>query len=409
MNLVKAQLVQVTFDEKNKTKDVPNARNVAVQFNPDSLKVSLSNQLSGSDQSGASAIQYVGSGTSKLSFDLWFDVTNPEHTQRPVGKNGGKTGEIPDDVRKLTREVAFFIEPKKDDKDPKKYIPPGVRFIWGTFLFDGIMESYNEELSYFSEDGRPLRSKVSVSLTQRQIKFDFSPEDKKNKPKQQAQQNDTAADVAARGGNPENWPAMAASNGIENPRFVPPGTVLDTSAAAGIGGVAGAGFSAGAALGASGGFSAGASVAGGVGGNLGFGGAASGAGFGASAAGSLGGGLRAGAAAGAGIGGAAGIGGGAGIGAGVGGGFGGGLGAGGGIGVGASVGFGGGATAGVGATAGFSAGAGTSLGGFATSLSRGVAGVTASVSAPTVNATIGGAASSATAKAHASFDLRLRR
>jgi hypothetical protein len=406
MTLVKAQLVQVQFDKDNKTKDVPNARTVPVQFNPDSLKVSLSNQLSGNDNAGASAIQYVGSGTSKLTFDLWFDVTTPEHNQRPVGDSG----EIPDDVRKLTEEVAFFIKPEQDKKNSKQFIPPGVKFIWGRFLFAGIMESYNEELSYFSEDGRPLRSKVSISLTQRAIKFDFPPKPNadEDKPRQEAKQNDTAADVAARGGDPENWPAMAAANGIENPRSIPPGTVLDTSAAAGIGGSAGAGFSAGAALGASAGFSAGAPVAGSAGGGLGFGGGSAGAGFGAGASGSLGGGLRAGAAGGAGAGG--GIGGGAGFGGGIGGGIGGGVGGGVGFGAGASAGFGGGATAGFGgATAGFGTGATASLGGISGGLSRGSAGVSAGFSAPTVNATLGGAASSATSKAHASFDLRLRR
>src|SRR6187399_569840 len=109
--LVKAQLDEVVFNADNEAKVPPKARSVPVQFNPDSLKVSLSNQVAGGDQSGTPAIQYVGAGTSKLSFDLWFDVTNPEH-QKP----GGKPEDAPNDVRKLTAEVAFFITPKEEPK-----------------------------------------------------------------------------------------------------------------------------------------------------------------------------------------------------------------------------------------------------------------------------------------------------
>ena len=210
--LVRAELRQVVFNEKNDAKVLPGGKSVEVQFNPDSLKVSLSNQVAGSDNSKTPAIQYVGAGTSKLSFDLWFDVTNPAHNRKP-----GKAA--PDDVRRLTKEVAFFIDPKEDPKDSKKFIPPGVRFLWGTFLFYGIMESLNEELSYFSEDGRPLRAKLSVSLTQR--KFQFLIEDarggtaknaaKASKPLSPAKGNKPLSKLAG-----ERWPAVAADNGIEN-------------------------------------------------------------------------------------------------------------------------------------------------------------------------------------------------
>jgi hypothetical protein len=410
--LVKAQLSQVVFNEKNEATVPDNAKSVPVQFNPDSLKVSLSNQVAGADQSGTPALQYVGAGTSKLSFDLWFDVTNPAHNLKPEEK----PEDAPNDVRKLTQEVAFFINPEKDKKDPKKFIPPGVRFQWGTFLFLGIMESLNEELSYFSEDGRPLRAKLSVSLTQRKIQFLFN-DVGKDTPKEEATEGDTAADVAGKNGDPENWPAIAAANGIENPRSIAPGTVLDMSAAAGLSGGVGAGFSAGAAFSASAGFSAGAGIGASASAGVGVGasagasagigagasaGASAGIGAGAGASGALGGGLRAGVSGGLG----AGVSGGAGIGAGIGGGagIGAGAGIGGGIGGGAGIsgGIGGGISGGIGAGGSIGAGAG---------ISGGFGGITAGAggSAAGFNASIGGAAASATAKANASFDLRLKR
>jgi Contractile injection system tube protein len=379
-NLVKARLEEISWDKDNHV--IEGKKKLRVQFNPDSLKVNFANQTSGGDQRGGSAIQFVGSGTTKLSFDLWFDVTNPEHNTRRI------QGLIPDDVRLLTQEVAFFITPNKDPKNKDKFVPPGVKFLWGRFLFEGIMESLSEELSYFSEDGRPLRAKVSVSLTRQEIQFKFGAPQKGNqaastaksgRPRKQVKQGDTAPKVAGESGNADNWPAMAAANGIENPRLIPPGTVLDVSAAAGLG--AGAGIGGGASIG----FGASASAGAGIG-------------LSASASGALGGGLRAGAAASAG--------------GGIGGGIGGGASAG--LGGGASAGIGGGASAGLGAgiSGGFGGSAGVS-GGFSAGVSGGASvglgGVSGGIQTTGGSASFGGAAASASARANASFDLRLRR
>lgn len=393
--LVKARLEEISWKGQKGQTVVEGQHRIPVQFNPDSLKVSLSNQTSGGDQRGGSAIQFVGSGTTKLSFDLWFDVTNPKLNERQV------KGSIPDDVRRLTEEVAFFMAPND------KGAPPGVRFVWGRFLFEGIMESLNEELSYFSEDGRPLRAKVSVSLTRQDVRFQFKAPPKQ----QQAQQGDTVPDLAGAAGDPEKWPAVAAANGVENPRQLEPGSVLDTRAAAAAGG--GLGFGGGAAAG----FGAGASAGAGIGASAGAGAAF---GAGAAAGGALGGGLRAGAGAGAGagIGAGGGVGAGAGIGGGASAGFGGGASFGGSAGFGGGAGFGGSASFGGTATFGGGSSFGTSVGGGAFGGSAGfggggiaVGGTSASVSAPIVtgSASIGGAAGSANARANASFDLRLRR
>src|SRR5256884_5366282 len=162
-SLVKAQLQQL--DEKfNK---VDGGKEVPVQFNPETLKVSFSNQLAtpanAGDQKGSAARQFVGAGTTKLSLQLWFDVTVP----------GSKSV---DDVRKLTQEVAFFITPLKDKKDATKLIPPGVRFLWGSFQFDGLMDSLEESLEFFSSEGRPLRASMTLNLSQQKItRFTFRP------------------------------------------------------------------------------------------------------------------------------------------------------------------------------------------------------------------------------------------
>src|SRR3954469_19896288 len=84
---------------------------VKVQFNPETLKVSFANQVvppgnpGAQDQRGNST-QFVGKGTTKMSVQLWFDVTSvlPEDKKNVT------------DVRDLTKEVIHFITPKKSDQ-----------------------------------------------------------------------------------------------------------------------------------------------------------------------------------------------------------------------------------------------------------------------------------------------------
>jgi len=239
--LAKAELRQLDANFNN---EINTDKATKVQFNPDSLKVSFANQIaapSGSgDQNGPQARQFVGAGTTKLSVTLYFDVT----AELPV--------ELPqvDDVRKLTSRVAYFITPTSEGSGRStKYIPPSVRFIWGTFQFDGIMESMEETLEIFSFEGRPLRASVAIALTQQKItEFKFTegitapptvtrrggpapgtapmteaPAGSNVQNLAASQPGGSGGALGANGG----WQAIASANGIENPRFLDPGQLID--------------------------------------------------------------------------------------------------------------------------------------------------------------------------------------
>lgn len=259
-NLEKASLTEISWDDND---PVEGDHVVQVQFNPESLKLALTNQNASGDQRGGAAIQYIGSGTSKLSFDLWFDVTS----------GSGR------DVRDLTNEVVFFMTATTRNQQGE-FIPPGVRFLWGSFLFEGIMDSLNEDLEYFSEDGRPLRAKLAISLSRQEIRYEAGRQQSgsgvgsnvASRNNQQVQDGRSVSDVAGK-----NWAPVAAANGIENPLDLAAGTILDLSANASIGASlsAGASFSGGLSASASlgGGLRAGASggISGGINGGIGAG------------------------------------------------------------------------------------------------------------------------------------------
>lgn len=251
-------------------------KRVTVQFNPETLKVAFANQVvppttnaaaaGAGDQRGTAAIQFVGKGSTKLSAQLWFDVNAvlPQDQQSVT------------DVRDLTKEVAFFITPKPAPNQPDKFIPPGVRFLWGSFKFDGIMDALEETLEFFSNQGVPLRASLNLSLVQQNIQFAFA-ENRPTpppgaatgpggatpgtQPLTQAPAGASLQGLAA--GTGKSWQAIASANGIENPRLLATGQLLNLNAGVGLGGSASLGgsvnLSGGASLGSAGGLTGGVS------------------------------------------------------------------------------------------------------------------------------------------------------
>jgi hypothetical protein len=240
--LAKAKLIEL---DQQFTQEKSGGQQVEVQFNPESLKVSFANQIvqpQGGDQSaGTAGRQFVGAGTTKLALQLWFDVTAME--QDPV-----------DDVRRLTQKVVYFMTPQKADADPKKLAPPGVRFQWGSFLFDGMVDGLEETLEFFSPAGKPLRANVNLTLSQQKIlKSEFEGDGRVpalagHAPLNAAKQNDSVQNMAAKKGNPD-WQSIARAHDIEDPLRLAPGQLIDLNAGLTLGGGAnvslGASFSAG--------------------------------------------------------------------------------------------------------------------------------------------------------------------
>lgn len=230
VNLAKAELHQLDAEYAN---EINPEHNVKVQFNPESLKVSFANQIQtpqgAGDQRGTPAQQFVGAGTTKLSLQLWFDVNAPQD------------GEIVNDVRKMTEKISYFITPTPDAKDNKKFLPPAVRFIWGSFQFDGLMESLEETLDFFSSDGIPLRASMTLNLTQQKIdqyKFPKAAPTRLalpgTRPLTPAAADSTMQNlIGGTGGNSGDWQAIAAANNIENPRLLQPGQLIDLNASIG--------------------------------------------------------------------------------------------------------------------------------------------------------------------------------
>jgi contractile injection system tube protein len=276
--LVKAELwplKQPKGDAKRLVLDKDRPK-VVVQFNPASLKIERrSNTARGGLTANAQHRQYPSAEPATLSFDLEFDTAE-----------GDANGQ-PQDVRDLTKPVRQFVEPP-DTKTGEP--PPRVCFIWGTFSFVGIVTQVTEDLDYFSATGMPLRAKLSLSITEQDLKFEqdakgagardannatspgggpantgpAAPPDPNPVQSVTAQAGESVQQLLARSGaDPAAWrTAMAGPAGqFESPLALPPGQEVLLGAQASAGG--GIGISAGFAVQAD--TSAAASLAGALG------------------------------------------------------------------------------------------------------------------------------------------------
>ena len=225
MTLVKATL---TLVDRNGTET---GKPVEVQFNPQSLRLSRRSMgATGLQREGSAGAQQtqVANSTSysaSLSVELMFDTST-------TGKN----------VQDSTLAVASMMARNPQGNNSAGAPVSPVRFQWGVFVFYCRIDSMDETLDYWSDQGVPLRSTVTLSLNE--VSLDQRP------PLPSAPAGSGAGAGAGLGGGIGAGFSAGLSAGV--------GVSAGVSAGASFG--ASAGFSAGAGFGASAGFSAGAAV-----------------------------------------------------------------------------------------------------------------------------------------------------
>lgn len=243
-------------------------------FNPQSLRISYRTQGTGSSSRASvgqgaengtktgSSNQRTGYTTSLSSLELLFDTS--------------ETGE---DVRNKTLKIARMLHL------PNSNSAPTVIFQWGSFHFRGTIDSIDETLDYFSEEGKPLRATVSISMSMNEERKDAAAGGAAGgaaglgagagfsagisagigagigggisagvgvsagagfsvgasvsagvtvgtTPLTLAQAGESLQTLAGRAG--VDWRTVAAANNIDNPRLVQPGTVVDLNASASL-------------------------------------------------------------------------------------------------------------------------------------------------------------------------------
>ncbi|MEP7054481.1 MAG: phage tail protein [Actinomycetota bacterium] len=139
-----APLVRAEFRELDARfeREINQDRWVSAQVNPQSIDLTYANP---EPRAG-------GPGSATLALELWFDESEVQANGQPL------------DVGDLTGALAYFITPRAAGHG-RELQPPAVRLTWGTFVFDGHVDSLQQSLEFFGPDARPGRVRVCLTMS----------------------------------------------------------------------------------------------------------------------------------------------------------------------------------------------------------------------------------------------------
>jgi hypothetical protein len=210
MPLVKATITDVSHADSDPSKKV-----VTVLFNPTDLSVERSSHYASMPVPGLSMpiLQYIRGEADILHLELFLDRID-------------QNSDVEDDIAQLQGFVTI---------DSALHAPPVAEFAWGKFSFTGVVTSLRQKMTLFSEDGRTLRARMTMSLRSYKAAEVQLRELKLSSPDRThirvLREGETLAHIAFEVyGDPRMWRPIALANGIERPRFVAPGTPLSIPA-----------------------------------------------------------------------------------------------------------------------------------------------------------------------------------
>jgi hypothetical protein len=218
MPLQRAEIEVIDLDAEGYRRSGRTETRFPVQFNPQTLRFSKGAQIAEIAVYGLDAplLQYVRGQAETLSVELFFDATD-----LGMGEGVPGVGEIDSRFYQLVKQQSHL------------HATPRVVFRWGLgFAFRGIVERVERSFELFAPDGTPLRATFSLSLKEYRSLEEQIAALKLSSPdftqRVVALQGDTLQGLAARHlGDPGQWTAIAAANGIEDPLEPPAGLPLE--------------------------------------------------------------------------------------------------------------------------------------------------------------------------------------
>lgn len=196
-------------------------------FNPNELSIEKSNQFAEVDIPGLSApvFQFVRGNARTVTMDLFFDTYEMGldvrlFTDRITGWDAGSMfSGIPDVAKGLM------------DIDSELHAPPVCLFIWGTYIFQCIVERVTKKFTMFLPEGIPVRATLNVTLKEyREVDVQVRELDLHSADITKSwvvKHGDSLWSIAdTEYGNPKEWRRIASANKITNPRELEPGRQL---------------------------------------------------------------------------------------------------------------------------------------------------------------------------------------
>jgi hypothetical protein len=176
-------------------------------------------------------LQFVRGQNEKITLELFFDTTKHGMVDPVV------------DVRTETSKIYQLLK-----VDSETHAPPRCELFWGEggmlFCHDEspfslcVVESMSEEFNLFSPSGIPLRAKLNVTFreykTIEEQLFETPRHSSTRTKVRRLRRGESLSHLAwLEYRDPGQWRLIAEANDVDNPRLVPPGTVLKIPRGAG--------------------------------------------------------------------------------------------------------------------------------------------------------------------------------
>ena len=209
---------------------------IKVQFNPASYSITKSVTWGGTTTEASEAGKkcagtnkklnaptkhFGGGGSRTLTFDLFFDVTEPVN------------GEQVKDVRVKTNELVKLTRIERTGENKGK--PPVCTISWGgsdgsgisDLPFRGVITNLTQKFTLFDGQGNPLRAELGVTFTE----FINPTKDQKETDPEFTthivRRGDTLSSIAAKMySKPVLWRVIANANNVDDPRGIEIGRAL---------------------------------------------------------------------------------------------------------------------------------------------------------------------------------------
>ncbi|MGN0706429.1 MAG: LysM peptidoglycan-binding domain-containing protein [Faecalibacterium sp.] len=225
---------------KLKIKNLSSKKSFSVLYNPQSY--SIERGVRYSEQAGldtnAPSVQFINGSAETLHMELFFDsfsagaevggslADRAKFTGNSVLPSAAKQL----DVRKYTSKVYDLML-----IDPSLHVPPLLKLEWSSLQFEGHLISCKQNFTKFNERGVPVRAKLDCVFRQyikpseiAKLEPVGSPDTAKFRT---VCEGDSLWAIAAREyGQSSLWREIARVNGIENPRQLETGMVLQIPA-----------------------------------------------------------------------------------------------------------------------------------------------------------------------------------
>jgi hypothetical protein len=211
--------LQIIKEKKGANLDFDRNEPIVALFNPNKLVISKS--VAWPDQNAAQRdtpeAQFVHGNPSTLRVELFFD-----------------TYDTPDAVKEnVTKYTQKLFHLTTVEEHGHWHRPPICRLLWGSFsqIFQGVLESLEQQFTLFMEDGLPVRATVTCNFKEWR-----QPEDDERH--RDAQSADLAKFRVLKSGeslshiageeysDPGAWRAIAEANQIDDPLSLVPGRSL---------------------------------------------------------------------------------------------------------------------------------------------------------------------------------------